>query len=63
VVGAIAWVVLFIPAGYVFGNQPIVKRNFHYVIFAIIFLSILPAVIEIAREWMRSRRPAADPSA
>ena len=62
VVGAIAWIVLFIPAGYVFGNQPVVKRNFHYVIFAIIFLSILPAVIEIAREWLRSRRAAADPT-
>ncbi|HEX6271897.1 MAG TPA: DedA family protein [Polyangiaceae bacterium] len=56
VIGAISWVVIFIPAGFWFGNLPFVKKQFHYVIFAIIFLSILPAIIEIAREWMRARR-------
>ena len=50
VIGAVAWVCLFIPAGMAFGNIPTVKRNFHLVIFAIIFLSILPAVIEYLRE-------------
>lgn len=50
VVGAIIWVVLFTVAGYFFGNIPAVKRNFQYVIIAIIVLSILPAVIEYARE-------------
>jgi membrane-associated protein len=55
VIGAIVWVALFIPAGYVFGNLPIVKKQFHYVILAIIVLSLLPAVIELAREW-RARR-------
>jgi membrane-associated protein len=53
VVGAIAWVVIFIPAGYVFGNLPFVKKQFHYVIIAIIILSILPAVYEIWRERRR----------
>jgi membrane-associated protein len=55
VIGAVAWVGLFIPAGYVFGNQEVIKKNFHYVILAIIVLSVLPAVIEFAREW-RARR-------
>jgi membrane-associated protein len=55
VVGAILWVGLFIPAGYLFGNIPFVKAQFHYVILAIIVLSVLPAVIEFAREW-RARR-------
>jgi membrane-associated protein len=50
VVGAIAWVVLFIPAGYWFGNLPFVKKQFHYVILAIIVLSVLPAVFEFWRE-------------
>jgi membrane-associated protein len=54
VVGALAWVLLFIPAGYLFGNVPAVKRNFHIVIFAIIILSILPAVFEIWRERRRA---------
>jgi membrane-associated protein len=59
VIGAVAWVVLFIPAGFYFGNLPFVKKQFHYVIFVIIFLSILPAIIEIAREWLRIRKETA----
>src|SRR5262249_7891998 len=41
VVGGIAWVFAFTLAGYFFGNVPIVKTNFHFVIVAIIILSIL----------------------
>ncbi|HKO49618.1 MAG TPA: DedA family protein [Polyangiaceae bacterium] len=59
VIGAVAWVVLFIPAGYVFGNLEIVKKSFHLVIFAIIGLSILPAVIEFARERAKLQRAKA----
>ncbi len=55
VVGAILWVGLFVPVGYVFGNMPFVKKQFHYVILGIIVLSVLPALIEFAREW-RARR-------
>jgi membrane-associated protein len=53
VIGAVAWVALFVPAGVIFGNIPVVQKRFHYVIFAIIFLSILPAIIEILRERRR----------
>jgi membrane-associated protein len=59
VVGAVAWVSLFVPAGYLFGNMPFVKKQFHYVILAIIALSVLPAVIELVREW-RARRVQPD---
>jgi membrane-associated protein len=52
VVGAVAWVMIFLLAGYFFGNIPVVKRNFTIVIFAIIFISILPPVFE----WWRARR-------
>jgi len=55
VVGAVAWVGIFVPLGYWFGNMPFVKKQFHYVILAIIVLSVLPAVIEVLREW-RARR-------
>ena len=55
VVGAILWVGLFVPVGYMFGNMPFVKKQFHYVILGIIVLSVLPALIELAREW-RARR-------
>jgi lysyl-tRNA synthetase class II len=43
----------------VLANLPFVKKQFHYVIFVIIFLSILPAIIEIAREWLRIRKETA----
>jgi membrane-associated protein len=56
-VGALLWVGLILPIGYAFGNLPAIKKNFSLVIFAIIGISILPAVIEILREW-RSRRMA-----
>jgi membrane-associated protein len=49
VVGGVLWIVLFMIAGYLFGNIPIVKRNFTLVIFGIIFVSILPGVIEFLR--------------
>lgn len=56
VVGALLWVIGLVLLGYAFGNLPIIKKNFSLVIFAIIGLSILPAVIEILREWRASRR-------
>jgi membrane-associated protein len=55
VIGAVVWVTLFSYAGYFFGNLPVVQSNLHYLIVAIIFVSILPGVIEI----IRHRRAAA----
>jgi membrane-associated protein len=49
IVGGIAWVVLFVLGGYFFGNIAFVKQNFSLVIAAIIFLSILPGIIEFLR--------------
>lgn len=49
VTGGSGWVALFVLGGYFFGNIPIVKNNFSVVIFAIIFISILPGVIEFLR--------------
>ncbi len=54
VVGAILWVGLFVPAGYFFGNMPLVKKNFSLVILAIIVVSMLPGVIEIWRHRRKS---------
>jgi membrane-associated protein len=56
VFGGLLWVTLFIFGGYFFGNMPIVKHNFSLVIFAIIILSIMPAVIEIIREKRRTKQ-------
>ena len=43
------WVFSFTVAGYFFGNVPMVKRNFHFVIVAIIIISFMPPVIEYLR--------------
>jgi membrane-associated protein len=55
VIGGVGWVVSITLAGYYFGNIPIVKNNFTFVIFAIIFISILPGIIEYIRHRRRGR--------
>ena len=54
VAGGIGWIVSLTVAGYLFGNIPIVRKNFSLVIFAIIILSILPALIEVLRQRRRA---------
>jgi membrane-associated protein len=54
VVGGIAWIALFIFGGYFFGNIAVVKEHFTLVILAIIFISILPGIIEFARQRYRT---------
>ncbi len=46
VVGGILWVSIFSLLGYYFGNLQFIKENFHYAIFAIIGLSVLPMIYE-----------------
>jgi membrane-associated protein len=55
VVGGVVWILSFLLLGYFFGNMPVVKKNFGLVIIGIIILSILPAVIEIWREWRKRK--------
>ena len=49
VVGGVVWIASFVFGGYYFGNIPMVKKNFTLVILAIIFLSILPGIVEFIR--------------
>jgi membrane-associated protein len=50
VIGGISWVPLFMYAGYFFGELDFVKKNLSFLIFAIIFVSLLPGIIEILRQ-------------
>ncbi|MBC7745068.1 MAG: VTT domain-containing protein [Flavobacterium sp.] len=43
-VGGVAWIVSFLGLGFVFGNIPVIKDNFTYVMLVIIVLTILPAI-------------------
>jgi len=54
VVGGITWVALFTLLGYFFGNIPFVKKNFEFVIIAIILISVVPMFVE----WYKARREA-----
>src|SRR5262245_2238587 len=56
VTGALLWVVGITLAGWLFGNIPVVRRNFSLVVLAIIVLSILPGVIEGWRQHRRASR-------
>ena len=46
IIGGLIWVSLFTLLGYFFGNLPFIKDNFHYAVFAIIGLSLVPMVFE-----------------
>jgi membrane-associated protein len=46
IIGAFCWVILFLAAGYFFGNIPIVKNNLVIVTFLIIIISFIPPVVE-----------------
>jgi membrane-associated protein len=54
-IGGFAWVYFFTYAGYLFGNQPFVQKNFKLVILAIIFLSVLPIVFEAWKAFRESK--------
>lgn len=56
VVGAILWVVGVTLVGYFLGNIPIVRDNFSKVVLLIIFLSVLPIIFEVIKEWINSRK-------
>lgn len=55
VVGAVAWVTLFVSVGFLFGNIPAVKERFSLVILAIILVSVVPIAIEFLRGLRKSR--------
>ena len=56
IIGAAAWVLLFIFGGYWFADLPLVQNHFHYVIVAIIVISVLPAVYEVWAERRKSKK-------
>lgn len=55
-IGGVAWVAICLFAGYFFGGYQIVKENFELVILGIIFVSVLPMAVELARGFYLRRR-------
>ena len=46
IVGGTSWVLVGTLSGFYFGNIPFVRKNFSLVILAIVFISLIPAVLE-----------------
>jgi membrane-associated protein len=59
VVGALAWVLSLVYAGYWFGTMPVVKQNLTWVILGIIVLSLMPLVFEYLRHRLNKPRARA----
>jgi len=47
VVGAIGWVTLMVTLGYNLGNIPVIRHNFEKVVLLIIFISIIPVILQV----------------
>lgn len=58
VFGGLLWVFLLVGAGHLLGSLPIVQENFEKAIYLVIFISLLPAIIE----FINSRRHKAHPN-
>lgn len=56
VVGAVAWVAIFMGAGFFLGGLPAVKENLELAIIIAVVVSSLPFPIELLREWWMRRR-------
>jgi membrane-associated protein len=54
VIGAVAWVVLCVGAGLLFGNVPLIKENFSLATIGIVLVSVLPLAVEFVRARLRS---------
>lgn len=56
VTGGIAWVVICVAAGYLFGGFEFVKKRFELVIVAIVVISVLPMVFEFWKARQAAKR-------
>ena len=56
VVGAIAWIVSLVYAGYLFGNIPWVKDNLTLIVALIVIVSLMPAIMTFGKEWRAARQ-------
>lgn len=52
-VGGAIWVALFCYVGYFFGDLPFVQKNLEILVVAIIFISLLPAIVEVLRNYYK----------
>lgn len=56
VVGAVAWVAIFVGGGYFFGNIPVIRQNFTLVTLGIIVFSLLPVLYELVGKRLMGKK-------
>ena len=56
IVGGVAWVLICIGAGWLFGNVGFVKKHFELVIVAIVLISVLPMAFELWQARKEAKR-------
>lgn len=54
IIGGVAWTTIFSLLGYFFGNIPFVKEHFEFVILGIIFVSIIPIIVEFMKSKLKT---------
>lgn len=62
VIGGVIWVTSLTLAGYFFGNIPIIKDNFEYIVIAIVVVSFVPAIIESIKYFRPARQTEIEPT-
>jgi membrane-associated protein len=50
------WIGIIIPAGWFFGNIPVVRDHFEIVILGIIAVSLMPFGVETLKHWLKKRK-------
>lgn len=58
IVGAIGWVTSMILLGYSLGSVPLVRRNFEKFVLGIIFISLIPAALQLFKGSKKVAQPA-----
>lgn len=56
VTGGLLWILSLTSLGYFFGNLPFIKKHFELVVVAIVFISVIPALIEVISERKKHTR-------
>ncbi|PCR99361.1 VTT domain-containing protein [Lactococcus fujiensis] len=55
-IGGFAWVTVALGAGYLFGQVPFIKKNFELVMIAIVVVSLLPALLGVAKRYFEGKK-------